>query len=87
MSAESLAAIRARTLIIQGDRDEVFPLEVPIDLYRKIKGSQLWIIPNANHIAVFWEDVLPADETYSGNSDANKLFPDIVNTFLGTWKP
>ena len=83
MSEESLAAIRARTLIIQGDRDEVFPLEVPIDLYRRIKGSQLWIIPNTSHIAVFWEDVLPADETYGGNSDANRLFPEIVNTFLG----
>lgn len=57
MPDAALSAIRARMLIIAGDRDEVFPLEVPLDLYRKINGSQLWIIPNATHSAVFWQDV------------------------------
>jgi pimeloyl-ACP methyl ester carboxylesterase len=82
MSDASLAAIRARTLIIQGDRDEVFPIDVPLELYRKIKGSQLWIIPNANHSSVFWQDVAPAGTDYGGNPAATKSFPDIVQTFL-----
>src|SRR5205823_2634942 len=36
MPDASLATIRARTLIIQGDRDDFYPLEVPLELYRKI---------------------------------------------------
>lgn len=82
MSDSSLAAIRARTLIIQGDRDEVFPLEVPLDLYRKINGSQLWIIPNADHNAVFWQDVVPNGVAYTGNSAANESFAQLVVAFL-----
>jgi pimeloyl-ACP methyl ester carboxylesterase len=82
MPDASLAEIRARTLIISGDRDEIFPLEVPLDLYRKIKGSQLWIIPNANHSAVFWQDVAPANTDFGGNPSANTLFADLAGAFL-----
>jgi pimeloyl-ACP methyl ester carboxylesterase len=82
MSESSLAAIRARVLVIQGDRDEVFPLEVPLDLYRKVKGSQLWIIPNADHNVVFWQDVVPKEVVYSGNPAANEIFAELVVAFL-----
>lgn len=82
LSESSLAAIRARTLVIQGDRDEIFPLEVPLDLYRKIKRSQLWIIPNADHNAVFWQDVVPKEVVYSGNPAANEIFAELVVAFL-----
>ncbi len=82
MSDSSLAAITARALVIQGDRDEVFPLEVPLDLYRKINGSQLWVIPNADHNAVFWQDVVPKGVAYSGNLAANETFAQLVGAFL-----
>lgn len=87
MSDKAIAAISARTLVIQGDRDEVFPLEVPLELYKSIKESQLWIIPNATHMAVFWEDLTPEGEQYTGNREANRLFPEIVNNFLGSFVP
>ena len=82
MSESSLAAIRARTLIIQGDRDEIFPLETALDMYRKIKGSQLWIIPKADHSAVFWQDVVPREVEYGGDPATNKIFAELVMAAL-----
>ena len=48
--AESdLAAIKARTLIVQGDRDFLYPVEISVDMARAIPNSSLWIIPNGGH--------------------------------------
>jgi pimeloyl-ACP methyl ester carboxylesterase len=44
-----LASVQARTLIIQGDRDPLYPLELSVEMARAIPRSQLWIIPNAGH--------------------------------------
>ena len=44
-----LATIRARTLIIHGDRDPLMPVYVPNELYRSIPNAALWIVPNAGH--------------------------------------
>lgn len=82
MSESSLAAVKARTLIIQGDRDEIFPLETALDMYRKIEGSQLWIIPKADHSAVFWQDVVPKEVEYGGNPPTNKVFAGLAVAFL-----
>lgn len=50
---ESLSTITARTLIVHGDRDNFFPVEIPLDLYRSIPNSELWIIPDSDHSAIF----------------------------------
>lgn len=56
-TAEKLSKIKARTFIIQGDRDPFYPLEITIELYKGIPNAYLWIIPNGGHgIAV---DVIP----------------------------
>lgn len=47
-----LSTITARTLIVHGDRDEFFPLDIAVDMYRAIPRSALWIIPNAGHIPI-----------------------------------
>ena len=44
-----LATIRARTLIIHGDRDVFMPVYIPTELYSSIPDSTLWIVPNAGH--------------------------------------
>ena len=44
-----LAKIKARTLIVHGDRDEFFPVEIPVAMYAGIPGSQLWIVPGGDH--------------------------------------
>jgi pimeloyl-ACP methyl ester carboxylesterase len=44
-----LATIQAQTLIIQGDRDPFYPVEISVEIYRAIPNSSLWIIPNGGH--------------------------------------
>lgn len=44
-----LSTITARTLIIHGDRDQFFPVNIPYEMYQAIPNSYLWILPNANH--------------------------------------
>lgn len=44
-----LATITARTLIIHGDRDQFFPVEIPVEMYRSIRDAQLWIVPGTAH--------------------------------------
>ena len=44
-----LSTIKARTLIIQGDRDPLYPVELSVDMFKAIPNSRLWIIPDAGH--------------------------------------
>jgi len=48
-----LGAITARTLIVTGDRDPLYPLEIFVEQYRAIPGAALYVIPNGGHDAVF----------------------------------
>ena len=50
-----LSTIRARTLIVQGDRDPLYPVELSVEMAKAIPQSQLWILPNAGHGPVFGE--------------------------------
>jgi pimeloyl-ACP methyl ester carboxylesterase len=47
-----LSTIQAKTLIIHGDRDDFFPVEVALYMYEAIPDSYLWVIPNAGHALV-----------------------------------
>jgi pimeloyl-ACP methyl ester carboxylesterase len=47
-----LGTIKARTLIVHGDRDEFFPVSIPVDMYRAIPGSALWIVPGGGHVPI-----------------------------------
>ena len=48
-----LATIKARTLIVHGDRDEFFPVAIPVEMYQAIPGSQLWIVPGGDHVPIY----------------------------------
>jgi pimeloyl-ACP methyl ester carboxylesterase len=48
-----LGAITARTLIVTGDRDPLYPLEIFVEQYRAIPDAALYVIPNGGHDAVF----------------------------------
>lgn len=61
-TARCLSAIQARTLIIHGDRDRLFPVEIPVNLYRSIPDSELWIIPGGDH-ALFYDSTVPITST------------------------
>jgi pimeloyl-ACP methyl ester carboxylesterase len=44
-----LSTIQARTLIVQGDRDPLYPVEISVEMAKAIPQSSLWIIPNGGH--------------------------------------
>jgi pimeloyl-ACP methyl ester carboxylesterase len=52
---EALSAIQARTLIVQGDSDPLFPVELSTEMAQAIPRSKLWIIPNGGHGPVIGE--------------------------------
>jgi pimeloyl-ACP methyl ester carboxylesterase len=48
-----LATITARTLIVYGDRDMLYPVEMGVEMYRAIPGASLWVVPGGNHGPIF----------------------------------
>jgi pimeloyl-ACP methyl ester carboxylesterase len=48
-----LSTITARTLLVQGDRDDFIPPQMAIDLFRSIPRSYLWILPNRSLFSLF----------------------------------
>ncbi|MFL5680409.1 MAG: alpha/beta fold hydrolase [Chloroflexota bacterium] len=47
--ADELTSIDVPVLIVQGDRDGFFPVEVPLSLYRLLPNAELCVLPNTNH--------------------------------------
>ena len=52
-TAPYLSTITARTLIVHGDRDQSFPVNIPVEEYEAIPNSYLWIVPNGQHVPIF----------------------------------
>lgn len=50
-----LSTIQARTLIVQGDRDPLYPVELSVEMAKAIPQSSLWIVPNGGHGPVIGE--------------------------------
>lgn len=48
-----LATITARTLIVHGDRDFLYPVSLAFEMYESIPQSWLWIVPNGGHGPIF----------------------------------
>jgi len=51
----SLAKINASTLIVYGDRDFLYLVEMAVEMYRAIPRSALWVVPNGGHGPVFFD--------------------------------
>jgi pimeloyl-ACP methyl ester carboxylesterase len=49
----SLSRITASTLIVSGDRDFLYPVEMAVEMYRAIPRSALWVVPNGGHGPIF----------------------------------
>jgi pimeloyl-ACP methyl ester carboxylesterase len=54
-----LERIQARTLIVHGDRDPLYPVELAIELFRGIPRSALWIVPYGGHGPIFGPHAAP----------------------------
>ncbi len=63
VSATPYFPARARTMIIQGDRDPLYPVEISSEMAKATPNSALWIVPNAGHGPVIGERWLEFIET------------------------
>jgi len=70
-TAQSLSAITARTLVVHGDRDNFFPVEIAVSIYRSIPNATLWIVPHGDHVPVY-DPRLPFTSTALQFLDAGK---------------
>src|SRR5260370_30170784 len=62
-----LSTIQARTLIVQGDRDPLYPVELSVEMAKAIPRSSLWIVPDAGHGPVIgerWPEFLAAASAF-----------------------
>src|SRR5581483_2423578 len=50
-----LSTIKARTLIVHGDRDPLYPISLALEMYTAIPRAYLWVIPNGGHGPIFGE--------------------------------
>jgi pimeloyl-ACP methyl ester carboxylesterase len=74
-TAPYLSTINCSTLIIHGDRDPYFSINIPVNSYMAIPKSYLWIIPNFEH------------STPKKDSALGALFTETIIKFLaGNWK-
>lgn len=48
-SPPQLATIRARTLVVRGDRDPLYPVEISVQMAKSIPNASLWVVLNAGH--------------------------------------
>jgi len=51
--AARLSKITARTLIVHGDRDPLYPVEQAVELYRSIPNASLCVVPGGGHGPIF----------------------------------
>ena len=49
---EELKSASFRTLIVQGDRDEILGVAPAVVLFKMLPHSELWIVPNTGHDAI-----------------------------------
>jgi 3-oxoadipate enol-lactonase len=47
-----LAEIKVPTLLVAGEKDSIYPLAISQKMHEKIQGSQLKIVPGANHVLI-----------------------------------
>lgn len=76
---ERLSKIRARTLVIWGDRDELLPLDLALELYRAIPTVALWIVPNQGHFLLIPD--------WGGSPQATTMFPAVVMEYFRASEP
>ncbi len=50
---QRLRAITAKTLVVAGDRDFLYAVELAVELYRGLPSSALYIVPNGGHGPIF----------------------------------
>ena len=48
-----LSTISARTLVVHGDRDPLYPVRLAVEMYEAIPHAFLWVVPGSGHGPIF----------------------------------
>ena len=48
-----LSTISAKTLIIHGDHDFLFPISIAVEMHQSIPNAYLWIVPDGQHVPIY----------------------------------
>ena len=75
LSPEHLADIPIRTLLVLGDRDEIYPMDVVLELYEALPNASLWVLPGESHGFL-------GSDAFGGSRVAAELFAPTVLRFL-----
>ncbi len=59
----TVTEFRFSALIVHGDRDPLYPVELALEMYRAIPSSALWVVPNGGHGPIFGAMAGPFVET------------------------
>jgi pimeloyl-ACP methyl ester carboxylesterase len=49
----ALSKLTPATMIMYGDRDPLYPVEMAVEMYRAIPQCSLWVVPNGGHGPIF----------------------------------
>ena len=77
-SPQMLHAIQARTLIVFGDSDPLYPVKLALELKKEIRNSSLWIIPKGGHGPIFGPHAARFEETAIAFLNGRE-FPQIID--------
>jgi pimeloyl-ACP methyl ester carboxylesterase len=69
-----LSTIAARTLIVHGDHDPLYPVRLAVEMYTAIPHASLWVVPNGGHGPIFGE--------FTGDGETTGRFADAALKFL-----
>jgi pimeloyl-ACP methyl ester carboxylesterase len=61
-----LGQIQARTLIVHGDADPLYPVALATEMHAAIPRSHLWVVPKGGHGPIFGDMARPFAETALG---------------------
>jgi pimeloyl-ACP methyl ester carboxylesterase len=62
----ALSRITASTLIVYGDRDPLYPVEMAVEMYRAIPRAALWVVPRGGHGSIFLDTASQFAQTALG---------------------
>jgi pimeloyl-ACP methyl ester carboxylesterase len=66
LNSQVLSEISIPVLLVWGDRDFYFPVDIAVELYHSLPNAELWIVPGQGHTPV-WSFL-------GGDSEAERRF-------------
>lgn len=73
-SIDEIEEIQIPVLLVFGDRDTFYPLEIPLEMYKALPNARLWIVPEQGHTPV-WASM-------GADKQTAQIFPKMVSRFF-----